>query len=52
MIIKKRWFTKDWVVDKRGYYKGERRVIIREWEGLFLFGFIPLWLENIKTSYS
>lgn len=52
MIIKKRWITKKWQVDNSGYYKGDRRVVLREWEGVFLFGFIPLWIENTSTKYS
>jgi hypothetical protein len=47
MIVKKRWIkvienNKDlgYRMDKKVYY-----------EGLFLFGLIPLWIEQTKVEY-
>ena len=48
MLVKKRWITTRKEYNPEHTYKVNVR---RVWEGLFLFGFIPLWVENTDTSY-
>jgi hypothetical protein len=50
MIVKKLWITKKFENPIKGY--GGKEMVTRKWEGLFLFGFIPLWIENTSTEYS
>jgi hypothetical protein len=53
MIVKKLWstqtITQKW--DKfpvNGHFYNSRS---RNWKGLFLFGIIPIWIENTDTRY-
>jgi hypothetical protein len=48
MIIKKTWITKKYnKVGSINYLKSTHK-----WFGLFLFGIIPLYLENYETTYN
>ena len=46
MPVKKRWITQ-----KRETSLGYGCMVERKWEGIFLFGFLPLWIENTSTIY-
>lgn len=43
MIVKYLWYT-----DRYSKSRGKR--YIRSWEGLFLLGFIPLYIKNTNLS--
>lgn len=49
MLVRKTWITHRDEKSIKGY--GEDKVI-RKWFGIFLFGFIPLWIDNYETVYN
>lgn len=48
MIICRRWVTNKTIYTKHGSNKHVSRI----WEGYFLFGFLPIYLNNKSTQYS
>jgi hypothetical protein len=51
MILRKRWITRKY--NPKGFKNaiGNPKFRTRHWLGLFLFGFIPLWIDNTSTHY-
>ncbi len=47
MLIKKLWQTEENITMFGIAYKQEQR----KWKGYYLFGFIPLWIDNYETIY-
>lgn len=48
MIVKKRWTTEKREDKPSGF---GQTWVTRNWYGIYLFGFIPLWIENTSTEY-
>lgn len=46
MIVRKHWQTTEW-----GKHAGRDCRITRNWKGYYLFGFIPLYIDNYYVSY-
>lgn len=46
MLVKKLWKT-----EKRSNTVVSRVLQLKKWKGLFLFGFIPVYIENYETIY-
>jgi hypothetical protein len=52
MIVKKSWTTRIRKPNFQFYFEGKYFSIVeRDWEGYFLFGVIPLWIEQVRNTY-
>jgi hypothetical protein len=52
MIVKKLWTTHKTGEWNTFYCDGMHyKTCERHWKGYFLFGIIPLWIENTSTKY-
>jgi hypothetical protein len=52
MIVRKLWTTRKHGKWNAFYFEGHfYDTQERHWEGYFLFGIIPLWINNTRTLY-
>jgi hypothetical protein len=50
MLVRRTWIRKTFEIGIRRD-TDNRDYVYRYYRGLFLFGFIPIWIDNYETKY-